>query len=253
MEFLPPQLVRGVGCVERRLPAKIRCPAGGPFSQAGGVNSWDAVFLARHGQTQWNLQRRRQGRLDSPLTSNGVAQAHDHASTLLERGIDGIFVSPLRRALATARIISDALGLEIEVVDELAELDHGQFSGLIDEQIDARFPGERQRRATDKYQWRFPDGESYADADPRAARALHQVSRRPAKRPLIVSHEMIGRMLQRHLLGLDPQAALARSHPHDVVFQIDPASRDCRNLGSDVGPGLRSRAPSPGSASDQIH
>ncbi|MEV4515589.1 histidine phosphatase family protein [Dactylosporangium sp. NPDC049525] len=194
------------------------------------MNSWDAVFLARHGQTQWNLLRRRQGRLDSPLTPNGVVQAHRHASTLRNRGIDGIFVSPLGRALATARIISDALRLEIEVVDELAELDHGQFSGLIDEQIDTKFPGDRQRRAADKYQWRFPDGESYADADPRAARALQQIRRKPAKRPLIVSHEMIGRMLQRHLLGLEPHAALARSHPHDLVFEIDPATRECRDL-----------------------
>jgi probable phosphoglycerate mutase len=58
----------------------------------------------------------------------------------------------------------------------LAELDRGQFRGLIDEQI-AQFPGDRQRRAADKYQWCFPDGESYADADTRAASALHQVSR----------------------------------------------------------------------------
>jgi len=221
----------GVGDVERRLQVRIRCPLEGIFSQADPVNSWDSVFLARHGQTQWNLQRRRQGRLDSPLTPNGIAQAHRHASALQGRGIDGVFVSPLGRAVATARIISDALGLEIEVIDELTELDHGHFSGLIDEQIDAQFPGERERRAADKYQWRFPDGESYADADRRAARALHQMSRRPVQRPLIVSHEMIGRMLQRHLLDLNPQVALARSHPHDVVFQVDPASRECRNLG----------------------
>ncbi|WP_426513149.1 histidine phosphatase family protein [Dactylosporangium sp. McL0621] len=216
------------------------------------MNSWDAVFLARHGQTQWNLLRRRQGRLDSPLTSDGLAQAHRHASTLRNRGIDGIFVSPLGRALATARIISDALRLEIEVVDELAELDHGQFSGLIDEQIDAQFPGDRQRRAADKYQWRFPDGESYADADPRAARALHQVSRKPAKRPLIVSHEMIGRMLQRHLLGLDPHVALARSHPHDVVFEIDPATRECRHLEPEARPSHPTAPPRPDPTLDQI-
>jgi probable phosphoglycerate mutase len=117
--------------------------------------------------------------------------------------------------------------LTLEVVDELAELDHGEFSGLVAEQIDARFPGERARRAADKYQWRFPGGESYADADARAGRALEQVRLRAARRPLLVSHEMIGRMLQRHLLGLDPHAALTRAHPNDVVYQIDPNSRTC--------------------------
>jgi broad specificity phosphatase PhoE len=187
----------------------------------------DTVFLARHGQTRWNVERRRQGRLDSALTSAGVEQANRHASVLRGRGIDGIFVSPQGRAVATASVIGDALGLAVEVVDELAELDHGGFSGLIDEQIDARFPGERARRATDKYEWRFPGGESYADADVRAGLALDQVRLRGARRPLLVSHEMIGRMLQRHLLGLAPQAALTRTHPHDVVYQIDPTSRAC--------------------------
>jgi len=188
------------------------------------------VFLARHGETEWNVERRRQGRLDSPLTDAGIEQAHRHASVLRGRGIDGIFVSPLVRAVATARVISDRLGLPIEVVDELTELDHGRFSGLVEGQIDAQFPGQRQLRAADKYGWRFPGGESYADVDIRAARALDRVSRRPVRNPLLVAHEMIGRMLQRHLLGLDAHAALARSHPHDVVYQIDLASRTCREV-----------------------
>jgi hypothetical protein len=111
-----------------------------------------------------------------------------------------------------------SLQLKIEVIEDLAELDHGEFSGLIDEEIDAGFPGERRRRAADKYRWRFPGGESYADADVRAARALDQLSRWPSRRPLVVSHEMIGRMLQRRLLRLDPQAALGGVHPHDVYL-----------------------------------
>jgi broad specificity phosphatase PhoE len=183
------------------------------------------VFLARHGQTQWNLVRRRQGRLDSPLTDAGVEQARRHAVVLQGRGIDGIFVSPLGRAVATARIIADGLGVTVEVIDELAELDHGGFSGLVDEQIDAQFPGQRQLRASDKYAWRFPGGESYADADTRAATALDQLSRRQPRRPLLVTHEMIGRMLQRHLLAQDPTKALAGSHPQDVVYQINTTTR----------------------------
>jgi broad specificity phosphatase PhoE len=66
------------------------------------------VLLARHGQTEWNALGRRQGQLDSPLTAAGVEQAHRHAKTVAVRGIDGIFTSPLGRALTTAEIIAGA-------------------------------------------------------------------------------------------------------------------------------------------------
>jgi len=73
-------------------------------------------------------------------------------------------------------------------------------------------------------------GESYADADLRAQHALVGIGMRPVHRPLVVSHEMIGRMLQRHLLGLDPRDALARAHPNDVIYAIDPGTRAIQQL-----------------------
>lgn len=73
-------------------------------------------------------------------------------------------------------------------------------------EINARFPGELDRRA-DKYHWTFPGGESYADARTRAARALSTITADGARRPLIVSYEMIGRMLVLNQLGLDPQGS----------------------------------------------
>lgn len=187
--------------------------------------SWARVFLARHGQTEWNLQRRRQGQLDSALTAGGVGQARRLAAALEPYGIDGIFSSPLGRSRATADIIGAHLGLAVAVVDELAEVDHGRFAGLTDEEIIDRDADHWRLRSVDKYTWRFPGGESYADADIRAGRALASIGVRPVRRPLVVSHEMIGRMLQRHLLGLDPRDALTRAQPNDVVFAIDPGTR----------------------------
>jgi probable phosphoglycerate mutase len=84
--------------------------------------SWGRVFLARHGQTEPNLERRRQGQLDSALTAGGVEQAHRHAVVLRPYAIDGIFTSPLGRAVATADIIGAHLGPAVAVVDELTEV-----------------------------------------------------------------------------------------------------------------------------------
>jgi probable phosphoglycerate mutase len=176
------------------------------------------VLLARHGQTEWNVQGRRQGQLDSPLTAAGLAQANQHAKTLATQDIDAIFTSPLGRAATTAHIIAEATGLPVTVLDDLAEVHHGDFAGLTNEDIAHRHPTAAHERAQDKYHWRFPNGESYEDADHRAAKALSIT--RQASTPLIVSHEMIGRMLLRNLLNETPHEALRRNQPHDIIYAV---------------------------------
>ncbi|WP_405069340.1 histidine phosphatase family protein [Kribbella sp. NBC_01510] len=178
---------------------------------------FEAVYLARHGQTEWNVAGRRQGRLDSPLTSHGLRQAHRNADLLSGHQIDAIITSPLGRARRTAEIVGETLGLPIQVLDELAEIAHGAWSGLTSAEIDAGWPGQRAAREQDKYAFRFPDGESYADADVRAGRALAEVARSGARRPLLVSHEMIGRMLLRQL-GVADSLQLRQSS--DLIYRV---------------------------------
>jgi broad specificity phosphatase PhoE len=139
--------------------------------------------------------------------------------------IDGVFASPLGRALTSARAFAADLGLTVVTVEELTEIDHGAMAGLRAEEIEATFPGALSRRAADKYGWRFPDGESYADGDTRAAAALRVIAARGSDRPLVVSHEMIGRMLLRNLLDLSPADALAHRHPHDVIYRVDVTAK----------------------------
>ncbi|HET6742501.1 MAG TPA: histidine phosphatase family protein [Kribbella sp.] len=175
------------------------------------------TYLGRHGQTEWNVAGRRQGRLDSPLTPRGSDQARRNAQLLSAEGIDAVFSSPLGRAHRTATIIGTELGLGIRLVDELAEIDHGLWSGLTAAEIDARWPGQRAVRERDKYAFRFPEGESYADGAVRAGRVLAEIARTGVQRPLVVSHEMIGRMLLRQLGVPD---ALGMRQPSDVVFRV---------------------------------
>jgi broad specificity phosphatase PhoE len=188
------------------------------------------VFLARHGETEWNLIGRWQGQLDAPLTPAGMEEVGRMADLLRALPIDGIFSSPLGRSMASARMYAEALGLTVVMVDELAEIHHGAMAGLSRDEIDAAFPGQMSRRAADKYRWRFPEGESYADGDGRAAAALRLVECSGAVRPLLVSHEMVGRMLLRNLLGLTPDEALARGHPHGVVYRIDVAAKSLEEI-----------------------
>jgi broad specificity phosphatase PhoE len=74
-----------------------------------------------------------------------------------------------------------------------------------------------------------PGGELH-DIDRRAQSALASAATHPARRPVFVSHEMMGRMLQRHLLGLDAREAVGFRHRHDVVFAIAPRTSARREL-----------------------
>ena len=186
---------------------------------------FELVFVARHGEIEWNRLGRRQGQLDSPLTEDGLAQARQVAAVVSGLPVDGVFSSPLGRATATAGPCAEKLGMPVTIIEELAEVNHGQMAGLTSSEIERDFPGEMARRAADKYGWCFPGGESYAEVDRRAAVALYRVATYGVLRPLLVSHEMIGRMLLRNLLEVDPEVALTWSHPHDVIYRVDVADR----------------------------
>lgn len=180
----------------------------------------DRLFLARHGQTEWNSEHRLQGRLDSPLTSAGVEHAHAIAQRLVGSGVGLICTSPLGRARRTAEIIAEHLQVEAMPVEELAELDHGLFAGRTWDEIEAARPGVRALRSENRYGWAFPEGESYASARPRAIRALEACFWASDGVPLLVTHEMIGRLLRGAMRGLGHAETLGLRHPHGVVLEV---------------------------------
>jgi broad specificity phosphatase PhoE len=184
------------------------------------VASFAEVLIVRHGRTEWNEVGRRQGQLDSPLTAEGVRDAHRAAALVRAAEPDAIFTSPQGRAMTTAHIVVDGTGLVARSVPELAEVHHGSFAGLTNDEIEGLHPGELARRAADKYQWRFPGGESYADADLRAGRALDAVAASGATRPVLVTHEMLARMVLRRVLDLDLRTALAWRLRHGTVLRV---------------------------------
>ncbi|MEV4735298.1 MULTISPECIES: histidine phosphatase family protein [unclassified Microbacterium] len=179
------------------------------------------LFLVRHGQTDWNLEHRMHGQLDSPLTAEGLRQAERMAELLSDRGVATVCSSPLGRALRTAVVIAERTGADLVEVPELAEIHHGDLAGLTWEEADERFPTARAERAENRYGWAFPGGESYAQARARARRALTACGWASTGIPVLVSHEMIGRMLRAELRGLDAPTALGLRHPHGVVFEIE--------------------------------
>ncbi|MBH0128996.1 histidine phosphatase family protein [Salinibacterium sp. NK8237] len=101
------------------------------------------IYLVRHGETDWNLERRIQGSTDIPLNETGRAQARTTGELLARRQWDGIFASPLSRAMETAEIIASIVRLAApEPVAAIVERNYGVAEGCTDDEIDALYPAD---------------------------------------------------------------------------------------------------------------
>ena len=119
------------------------------------------LYVIRHGQTRWNLERRMQGRLDSPLTDAGGEQAHTHGELLKAMADVGtLYVSPSGRTRETAYIINSYTRSEVVYTDELQERDLGEWSGLTMDEIAKEFPHAYRSRLDDPYNFSPPGGEN---------------------------------------------------------------------------------------------
>jgi broad specificity phosphatase PhoE len=130
------------------------------------------IVLVRHGETDWNREHRFQGHADTPLNDAGRRQARDLAERLVDEPLDALYTSPLRRALETARIVGDRLGLGVRTSEPMQEIDVGSWEGLTIEEVRARFPTE------EKVAWSagWAGGETYADLDERVVPALFELA-----------------------------------------------------------------------------
>ncbi|MCU1505225.1 MAG: histidine phosphatase family protein [Microbacteriaceae bacterium] len=101
------------------------------------------LYLVRHGETDWNRERRIQGSTDIPLNATGREQARRTGRLLARRHWDGIVSSPLSRASETARIIASEAGLpEPELLSGIVERSYGKAEGLTEAELSHLFPGD---------------------------------------------------------------------------------------------------------------
>lgn len=98
------------------------------------------ICLIRHGETDWNLQGRIQGKTDIPLNSTGIRQAEECSDYLKDRSFDVFISSPLIRARKTAEIINRHHQLPIIEMEEFKERSFGEAEGLTVEERERRYP-----------------------------------------------------------------------------------------------------------------
>ncbi len=160
------------------------------------------VYLARHGESDWNVERRWQGHADRPLTDRGREQAQALAARLAGVELDAIYASDLRRAWETAEAVAVPRGLEVVRRPELREVDVGSWSGFTRDECADRFPDAFLRWQEGGSGW--DDGESYEDMGVRIVTAVQRLAaEHPDGSILVVSHGGPIRAVHAHALGVD--------------------------------------------------
>jgi probable phosphoglycerate mutase len=181
------------------------------------------IYLIRHGETEFNREGRYQGRVDSPLTSLGLAQARAMAGRLAELraaspGDWRIDTSPLGRARRTAEIVAAAMQLGPPRADErLIEVSYGALEGLTRQEADARWP---ELAGTPSMFGCAPGGESFETLSARVGAWLAEAERRREVRIVAVTHAGVIRTLRGLYLGLSLDAIRELDRPHGVIYAL---------------------------------
>ncbi|MFD4668574.1 histidine phosphatase family protein [Lentzea sp. NPDC058450] len=158
------------------------------------------LYLVRHGETDWNRERRLQGRIDVPMNKSGKQQAKTTALLLSVRQVDAVVSSPLRRAAKTGEIIARYLDLpKPRRHPLLVEQSYGSAEGLTTREIADRFPGGE-----------LPDAEPAADVLARATTALTEIATEHSGRSVVVTtHAALIQTVIAHIAPHDPAVRTA--------------------------------------------
>ncbi len=161
------------------------------------------VFLVRHGETQWNIERRLQGQSDSQLTDVGEWQAQRVAARLQHIGITHIITSDLNRTRRTAQIIAKKCGCGMIEDPRLRELHLGVLEQRSIEQLSDQEEQWRNSLLNGDREGRIPQGESMQELALRMRAALDDCLLLPVgSKPVLVSHGLALSCLLTTLLGL---------------------------------------------------
>ena len=169
------------------------------------------ILLVRHGETDWNAERRVQGKTDRPLNEAGRDQARTLADQLAGVPLAAVYSSDLVRALDTARVVADARKLHVTALRELRERDFGTWEGLTDVEILERYP--EARTGT------WGDAETREELEARVLAALRGISEdHPGETVLVVTHGGPVRAMLAHASG-DGSGPIPNCHVLELAFR----------------------------------
>ena len=182
------------------------------------------ICFVRHGETDWNVEKRMQGHIDIPLNANGVIQAERLGKAFLQSGhrFDRIYSSDLERAFHTAKAIASPQSLEIMVHPDLRERHVGKLQGLLLADAPQVEPALWQRHLARDLDFDLDGGESIVQFHLRMKRMLeHFLMRHSGEQILAVSHggalDMVYRIVTQQALDAERVAVVPNTSLNWII------------------------------------
>ena len=162
------------------------------------------LYLLRHGETTFSREGGFCGQIDPELTLAGIQMAEAFAAAYRSVPWTAVYASPLKRTVATAKPLCDAIGLPMRLRDGLMEISYGEWEGRTPEDVKQQHPTDHERWETEPSWYAPTGGESGAQVASRASMVLSEIlSRNPEGNVLVVTHKATLRLLLCTLLGID--------------------------------------------------
>ena len=160
------------------------------------------IYFTRHGETEWNLVRRMQGQMNSPLTELGKEQAVWLEARLAGKAFTRIYTSPTGRAKETALIINRALDVEVVEDDRLKEIFLGDWEGKLIDEIDKEFPQENNAFWNEPDTFHMEGKEDFQDVRNRAGQFFEEIIKKHGdEKILVVAHAIILKGMLNYIKG----------------------------------------------------
>jgi probable phosphoglycerate mutase len=176
------------------------------------------IWFLRHGQTEWNRAYRLQGQLDSPLTKQGIAEAHRQAQIMpkILAQNPALFASPLGRARQTADIALN--GASYQTDPRLMEIHAGEWQGLLREDVLARHLASEVTKPNALEIYAKAVGGEGIKAFAARITSFLETLQGPS---VIVAHGLLGQVLRAKIRGIDLANAGTLSNAQGVVYELE--------------------------------
>lgn len=155
------------------------------------------LYITRHGQTEWNIQKRMQGWFDSPLTANGKRSAAALGERLKEVPFKAAYISSSGRTIETAKLICGELSIPLLIKDQLKEINVGAWQGMTSSDIEKEFPEQYTAYYNSPLHYQSVDGETFQDVLNRTMPLIEEITTLYDEddKILIVTHAVVKKLL----------------------------------------------------------